>query len=219
MTAPGKNAGDLGFQHILEPGTSDWTLLTLHGTGGDEHDLLPLARKLAPRVALLSPRGKALENGMPRFFRRLAVGQLDIPDLLSRTDELAGFIGAAVEAYGLDSRRILALGFSNGANIAVSLLLRWPGLLCGAALLRPVLPFEPDPIPALAGTDVLITSGAEDPYSSQAQVEQLVSTLNAAGARVSAYTEPHAGHNLAASDLAHAARWLTALTDFGETAR
>ncbi len=119
----------LGFQHVFEPAASDWTLLLLHGTGGDEHDLVGLGRQLAPSAALLSPRGKVLEAGMPRFFRRLAVGQLDIPDLLVRTDELAAFVTAAAQAYGRDPGKIAALGFSNGANIAVSLLLRHPTLL------------------------------------------------------------------------------------------
>ena len=123
---------------------SDWTLLLLHGTGGDEHDLVGLGRQLAPSAALLSPRGKVLEAGMPRFFRRLAVGQLDIPDLLVRTDELAAFVTAAAQAYGRDPGKIAALGFSNGANIAVSLLLRHPQLLSAAALLRPMLPYEPE---------------------------------------------------------------------------
>src|ERR1700684_3463296 len=118
------SARDLGFQHVFEPGTSDWTLLLLHGTGGDEHDLVPIGRRLAPHAAVLSPRGKVLESGMPRFFRRLAVGQLDIPDLLARTDELAAFVAAAAEAYQRDPERIVAVGLSNGANIAASLLLR-----------------------------------------------------------------------------------------------
>lgn len=102
MTAPRQAAADLGFEHVFEPGVSGWTLLLLHGTGGDEHDLLPLGNTLAPQAALLSPRGKVLEQGMPRFFRRLAVGQLDIPDLLARTEELAGFLESAVLAHELD---------------------------------------------------------------------------------------------------------------------
>ena len=107
---------ELGFHHVYEPGRSDWTLLLLHGTGGDEHDLVALGRRLAPQAALLSPRGKVLEAGMPRFFRRLAVGQLDIPDLLVRTDELAAFVTGAAQAYGRDPDKIAALGFSNGKS-------------------------------------------------------------------------------------------------------
>ena len=156
-------ATELGFQHVYEPGTGDWTLVLLHGTGGDERDLLGLGRQVAPSAALLSPRGKVLEGGMPRFFRRLAVGQLDIPDLLVRTDELAAFVTAAAQGYGRDPGKIAALGFSNGANIAVSLLLRHPTLLGAAALLRPMLPYEPEGDLRLPGTDVLIAAGRGRP--------------------------------------------------------
>jgi phospholipase/carboxylesterase len=203
---------ELGFEHVFEPGSSGWTLLLLHGTGGDERDLVPLGRQLAPAAALLSPRGKVLENGMPRFFRRLAVGQLDIPDLLERTDELAAFAGAAAAAYELDPARIVALGFSNGANIAASLLLRRPEVLRGAALLRPMLPYEPDAQPDLDGTDVLVDAGEGDEYSSLDQTERLVQILRAAGARVAVHVEPGAGHGLTQNDLAQAARWLANLT-------
>jgi predicted esterase len=205
-------AGVTGFEHVFEPGTSGWTLLLLHGTGGDEHDLVPLGRQLAPGAALLSPRGKVLEGGVaPRFFRRIAAGQLDIPDLLARTDELAGFVAAAAETHGLDTGRIVALGFSNGANIAVSLLLRHPGLLRGAALLRPMLPYEPDAQPALAGTDVLVAAGGQDPYSSPEQTARLVEILRGAGAQVAAQVEPAAGHGLTQADLAATARWVAGL--------
>jgi predicted esterase len=203
---------DLGFEHLFEPGTSGWTLLLLHGTGGDERDLVPLGRQLAPAAALLSPRGKVLENGMPRFFRRLAVGQLDVPDLLERTDELAAFAGAAAAAYELDPARIVALGFSNGANIAASLLLRRPEVLRGAALLRPMLPYEPDAQPDLDGTDVLVDAGEGDEYSSLDQTERLVQILRTAGARVAVHVEPGAGHGLTQNDLAQAARWVGELT-------
>ena len=142
--SPAANLAELGFAHVFEPGEGPWTLLLLHGTGGDEHDLIGLGRQLAPQAALLSPRGRTLENGMPRFFRRLAVGQLDIPDLLRRTDELASFVTAAAATYKMDPGRVIALGLSNGANIAVSLLLRHPGVLRAAALLRPMLPYEPE---------------------------------------------------------------------------
>lgn len=182
------------FVHIHEPGASDWTLLLLHGTGGDERDLLPLARQLAPGAALLSPRGKVLENGMPRFFRRLAVGQLDIPDLLARSDELAALVGAATATYELDPARIVALGLSNGANIATSLLFRHPGLLRGAALLRPLLPYERQDGLDLHGTDVLIDAGERDPFSSRDQSDRLAELLRAAGAAVSTHLEPGAGH-------------------------
>jgi phospholipase/carboxylesterase len=203
----------LGFTHVFEPGESDWTLLLLHGTGGDEHDLVPVGRRLAPRAAVLSPRGKVLESGMPRFFRRLAVGQLDIPDLLARTDELAAFVAAATEEYQRDPARIVAVGFSNGANIAVSLLLRHPELLRGAALLRPMLPYDPQSPPGLAGTDVLIAAGEGDPYSSPEQTGRLAEILRDAGAEVAVHTEPGAGHNLGPGDLRTLSTWVSGLVD------
>lgn len=205
-------AADLGFQHIYEPGDIGWTLLLLHGTGGDEHDLVPLGRQVAPGASLLSPRGQVLENGMPRFFRRLAVGRLDIPDLLKRTDDLARFVTGAVDAYGLDPDKIVALGLSNGANIAVSLLMRHPSLLRGAALLRAMLPYEPEQTLDLHGTSVLIAAGEGDPYSSPEQIARLIHILRSAGADVAASTEPRAGHGLTQNDLVRAARWLAALT-------
>jgi predicted esterase len=208
-------ATELGFEHVYIPSgptPSDWTLLLLHGTGGDEHDLVPLGRQLAPRAALLSPRGKVLEAGMPRFFRRLAVGQLDIPDLLERTDELAAFIGAAAEAYDRNPDRVAALGFSNGANIGVSLLLRHPTLLRAAALLRPMLPYEPESELALGDVDVLIAAGEGDPYSSPQQTARLAEVLGEAGARVSVHVEPGAGHSLGRGDLRALQTFLAELT-------
>jgi len=203
----------LGFTHVFEPGESDWTLLLLHGTGGDEHDLVPVGRRLAPGAALLSPRGKVLESGMPRFFRRLAVGQLDIPDLLTRTDELSAFVTAATDAYALDPARIVVVGFSNGANIAVSLLLRYAGLLRGAALLRPMLPYEPQSPVQLAGTDALIAAGEGDPYSSPEQTQRLAEILRDAGAEVAVHVEPGAGHNLGPGDLRRLSAWVSGLLD------
>lgn len=205
-------ATQLGFEHVYEPGDSPWTLLLLHGTGGNEHDLVGLARQLAPGAALLSPRGKVLEHGMPRFFRRLAVGQLDIPDLLVRTDELAEFVSAAAAAYERDPQRVVAVGFSNGANIAASLLLRRPDVLRGAALLRAMLPYEPERSPDLTGTDVLIAAGESDPYSPEGQVGRLDEILTGAGASVTTSVEPGAGHGLTQNDLQRLAAWLTELT-------
>jgi phospholipase/carboxylesterase len=206
----------LGFHHIYTPGSSEWTLLLLHGTGGDEHDLIGLGRQLAPGAALLSPRGKVLEGGMPRFFRRLAIGQLDIPDLTERSDELAEFVTAAAGEYELDPGRIVALGLSNGANIAVSMLFRRPGLLHGAALLRPMLPYEPQDTPTLTGTSVLIDAGEGDPYSSAEQTRRLAEIMRSGGALVSVHTEPRAGHNLTQNDLAQTGRWLAALIGGGQ---
>jgi predicted esterase len=202
----------MGFEYVLEPGSSAWTLLLLHGTGGDEHDLVGLGRQLAPQATLLSPRGQVLENGMPRFFRRLAVGRLDIPDLLTRTDELAEFVGAAAAEHELDAHKIVAVGLSNGANIAVSLLMRHPGLLRGAALLRPMLPYEPDGPLDLGGTAVLVDSGEGDPFSPREHSERLAQILRDAGADVTAHLEPGAGHGLTQNDLRLLARWTAELT-------
>jgi phospholipase/carboxylesterase len=212
LTMASADATALAYRHVLEPGTSGWTILALHGTGGDEHDLVPLSRQLAPGAAVLSPRGNVLENGMPRFFARLGIGQLDVPDLLARTDELAAFIGAAGGAYGLDPARIVAVGFSNGANIAASLLMRHPGLLRGAALLRPMLPYEPQTPPALAGTKVLVAAGEGDPYSSPEQIERLAAILSGGGADVELATEPGGGHSLQLGDLRRLDAWMKALT-------
>jgi phospholipase/carboxylesterase len=210
--AAASSSAQLGFAHVYEPGDSPWTLLLLHGTGGDEHDLLSLGRQLTPGAGLLSPRGKVLENGMPRFFRRLAVGRLDIPDLLARTGELAEFVSAAAGTYELDPERVVAVGFSNGANIAASLLLQRPGVLRGAALLRAMLPYEPERLPDLSGTDVLIAAGEDDPYSPPDQVRRLAEILEAAGASVATSVEPGAGHALTQHDLKRLAAWVAALT-------
>ncbi len=147
------------FIHHFAPGTSGRTLLLLHGTGGTEMDMVPLGERLDPAAALLSPRGKSPENGMPRFFRRLAEGVFDEQDLIFRTHELAGFVEGAARTYNFDPRRVVAVGYSNGANIAGALLLLRPGILAGAALLRPMVPLVPAELPKLDGVPVLISAG------------------------------------------------------------
>src|ERR1700682_3042285 len=138
----------LDFKHVSVSG-KDTTVLLLHGTGGDEGDLLPLGARIAPGAALLSPRGKVLEHGMPRFFRRLSMGVFDLEDLKFRTQELAGFTAEAAKHYGFDAKRLLALGYSNGANIAASLMLLQPEVLAGAILRRPIIPLTPEHAPDL----------------------------------------------------------------------
>jgi predicted esterase len=198
----------LGFEHVYERGSSGATLLLLHATGGDERQLLGLGRELAPAATLLAPRGKVLENGgTRRFFARRTVIDLDIDDLLVRTDELADFVAAATGTYGLDPARVTALGYSNGANVAVGLLLRRPEVLSGAALLRPTLPYEPDELPALDGTGVLIAAGARDPYVVPGKAERLAELLRAAGAAVT-FRREASGHALVAADLLTARKWL-----------
>jgi phospholipase/carboxylesterase len=202
---------DLGFIHRFIPATQPGKppLLLLHGTGGNENDLVPLAAQLSPGAALLSPRGKVTENGMPRFFRRLAEGVFDIADLKTRTAELGDFIAAARKIYGIEAP--VAVGFSNGANIAASLLLTRPEVLRGAVLLRAMLPFEPQVPPDLTGKPVLFLSGSNDPIIPADARERLAAVLQAAGAELVHKALP-TGHNLTQNDLTIAAQWLEHLT-------
>jgi phospholipase/carboxylesterase len=199
MTSP-----KLSFTHRFEPGGAP-PLLLLHGTGGDENDLLPLGRMVAPGAALLSPRGKVLEGGMPRFFRRLAEGVFDEQDLRRRAQELADFVEEARNAYGLEAP--VALGFSNGANIASALLLLRPAALAGAALLRPMLPFADPPKADLAGKPVLILSGSMDPIAPPSHAPRLLKLFEEAGAVVRSESLP-AGHGLSQADVTIAKAWI-----------
>ena len=197
---------DLSFIHRFIPGTAP-TILLLHGTGGDELDLLGVGPLLAPGAALLSPRGQVLENGMPRFFRRLAEGVFDQEDLSRRTDDLAVFIASAAQHFGFDSANVIAAGFSNGANIAASLLLAHPGVLRAAILFAPMVPFTPTPLPDLHGTTVFIGAGRVDPLISQAQTEELADLLRATKADVT-LSWHDSGHMLTRPEIAAAADWL-----------
>lgn len=200
------------FEHVYLPGEAPATLLLLHGTGGDENDLVPLGRQLAPQCGLLSPRGKVLEGGVSRrFFRRHAEGRLDIPDLLERTDELATFVTASAQQYGFDPSGVVAIGFSNGANIAASLLFRHPGLLRGAALLRPMLPYEPEEDLDLDSTSVLVAAGGRDPLVPREQTRELVQRLEQSGASVAFSLNEAAGHGLVQGDLSALTAWLEEL--------
>lgn len=202
-------ASSLSFRHRFVAGTDATAppLLLLHGTGGNEDDLLPFGQALRPGAALLSPRGQVLENGMPRFFRRLAEGVFDLDDLRARTAQLGDFVDAARREYGLEPP--VGVGFSNGANIAAALLLLRPGSLAGAILLRPMVPLVPDPLPALAGTDVLIVAGRADPIVPPAQSEALADLLRRSGAAVTIEWLP-GGHGLTRDDLELGQRWLGA---------
>jgi phospholipase/carboxylesterase len=196
------------FVHRVEPGTGPVTLLLLHGTGGDENQLIGLGRQLAPEAALLSPRGQVLEGGVaPRFFARRGIGDLDLDDLRRRGEELAAWVTAACAHYGRDAGRVIALGYSNGANIAVELLFRHGGLLRGAALLRCMLPYRPEEPLSLEGTDVLIVAGDADSYSSPEQVAELAELLRAGGAEVQVSRQP-VGHELVQGDIDALAAWL-----------
>jgi predicted esterase len=197
---------ELGFEHVLVRGPSAFTLLLLHGTGGDEHQLVGLGRQLAPEATLLGPRGKELEDGVSlRFFRRLRLGEFDLPNLIARTGELADFVTAAREEYGLGD--VVALGYSNGANIAASVLFRRPETLAGAALLRATLPFEPETVPAVAGKRVLLATGTRDPYVPETASDRLAELLEAGGADVT-YLKSERGHDLAPEELGAVGEWL-----------
>lgn len=214
-TSTGANdvsAETLGFVHRFVPAAAGGnasapTLLLLHGTGGDEDDLIPLGRMLLPGAALVSPRGKVNEGGALRFFRRIREGVFDQEDLARRTDELARFVSDAAKTYGLPADRFVAVGFSNGANIAGSLLLRRPGLLRGAVLLSPMVPFEPDPGTDLTGTRVFVGAGRADSMVPAAQTERLVEILRGCGADVTVHWEP-GGHAIAAGEITAAQKWL-----------
>jgi predicted esterase len=200
------------FTHRFIPagaGGPACTLLLLHGTGGNEDDLLPLGRMLLPGAALLSPRGRVLERGMPRFFRRLAEGVFDLEDLRARAAELAGFVRTAAATYAFDPARVVAVGFSNGANIAASLLLLHPGVLAGAVLFRPMVPLVPERPPDLAGVPVFIAAGRGDPIVPPEEPERLAALLRAAGAVIALHWEA-AGHGLAGGEVDAAGVWLAA---------
>jgi predicted esterase len=203
------NQTSLDFIHRYEPPSdpSAPVLLLLHGTGGDERDLVPLGRQLHPTAGLLSPRGKVLERGMPRFFRRLAEGVFDLEDLQLRTRDLASFVAAAAAHYRFDAARVVAAGFSNGANIGASLLLLSPGTLAGAVLFRAQVPIVPDPLPVLPRTPVYLSNGKEDPFVTPAETGRLVDLLRNAGAIVTLAWQP-GGHGLTQADVTGASEWM-----------
>ncbi len=198
------------FIHEFVPGTSNRTLLLLHGTGGNERDLIPLGRELDPSAALLNPRGKVLENGMPRFFRRLAEGVFDLEDLKNRTNELADFVAAAAQHYGFASENVIAVGYSNGANIAASMLLLRPEMLRGAVLFRAMVPLIPESLPDLSSVRVWIGAGSEDPIIPTSETQRLVELLRSAGADVTLRFF-NAGHGLTSSEVETARQWLKEL--------
>ena len=185
------------------------TLLLLHGTGGDENDLIPLGEMLAPDAGFLSPRGTVLERSAARFFRRLSEGVFDLEDLHARTKDLIAFIGAAAGEYGFDPHQVVAVGFSNGANIAASVLLTSANTLSAAVLFRPMVPFIPDDPVTLVGTRVFIGAGEGDPIVPAAHSERLAELLQVCGADVTLTWQP-GGHTLTRADVAAAYDWLEA---------
>jgi len=198
------------FIHEFVPGTSSRTLLLLHGTGGNERDLIPLGRELDPNAAFLSPRGKVLENGMPRFFRRLAEGVFDLEDLKHRTNELADFVAAAAQHYGFATDQLVAVGYSNGANIAASMLLLRPEIMHRAILFRAMVPLIPNKLPDLSSMRVWIGAGDQDPIVPASETKRLAELLRRAGADVT-IRFAKAAHGLTNDDLEGARHWLGAL--------
>src|ERR671922_1367334 len=209
-TRKSSSSAELGFIHQFIPASTiqdQVTLLLLHGTGGNEQDLIPLGRELYPRAAIISPRGKVLESGMPRFFRRLAEGVFDIEDLKFRTHELAGFVANASRIYGFDAHKVIAVGYSNGANIAASMLLLKPQTLSGAILFRAMVPLVPDMIPDLSDKRVFMSSGLKDPIATKQEAERLSSLLKEASANVVLQWQ-NSGHELTQHDIQAAKQWL-----------
>jgi phospholipase/carboxylesterase len=199
---------DQDFNHIFVPGDLRLpVLLLLHGTGGDERDLVELGQSVAPGFPILSVRGKVLENGMPRFFRRLAEGVFDLEDLKFRTNELSDFIIKARKQYALGDAPIIALGYSNGANIAASILLSRPEVLDGAVLLRAMVPFEPETLPDLRGKKIQMLSGLMDPIIPADNSTRLAGLLKEAGADVAFSMKP-ASHGLTQSDFSDIKLWM-----------
>jgi predicted esterase len=200
---------DLEFVHkyVPSPGGSPLTFLLLHGTGGNENDLLRLGRELSPGAGLLSPRGRVLENGMPRFFRRLAEGVFDIGDLTDQTHALTRFVESASQAYGFSLDRVVAVGYSNGANIAGSMLILHPESLAGAVLFRPMVPFMPETLPNLLRKPILIFAGERDTIVPREEPQRLEDILSRSGADVTLRWAP-ATHAITGEEVAAAKRWL-----------
>lgn len=207
----------LGFIHKFIPsnvkadrkgrGMDEPTFLLLHGTGGNEEDLIPVAREISSDAAILSPRGKILEDGIAaRFFRRLAEGVFDLEDLKFRTNELANFVNNASKIYGFDLQHVIALGYSNGANIVSSMLLLRPEMLSAAILFRAMVPFVPNSLPDLSDKYIFMSSGLYDSLIPKQDAERLFSLFKSAGAKVSISWQ-NSGHELVMEDVKKAKDW------------
>lgn len=214
------NKTQLGFIHHFIPSnknqerpkgkTPPATLLLLHGTGGNEEDMIPLGQQIDSEAAILSPRGKVLENGMPRFFRRLAEGVFDIEDLKFRTYELADFLERASKVHRFDLQRLVAVGYSNGANIAASCLLLRPDILSYAVLFRPMVPIVPEPLPDLSSKHIFISAGLHDPIVPIQETENLFNLLKKSGADVSINWQNN-GHELILEEIRKVKDWLRSM--------
>ena len=217
-------SNDFGFHHIFvhssysytnssnnkkeyDDANKKLTLVLLHGTGGNEEDLILLGKKIEPNASILSPRGKILENGMPRFFRRLSEGVFDLKDLRIRSHELADFIQKCSVHYKFDLERTIAIGFSNGANIAVSIFFLRPELFQGAILFRAMVPFIPNSLPNLLNKRILISAGLKDPIVSKTETENLYRLFQKTNANTTLKWQP-SGHNLIQEDILVAKQWM-----------
>ena len=200
-----------GYDYRFEPGTdpSAPVLLLLHGTGGDENDLIPFARLVAPSADIVSPRGNVSENGALRFFRRIAEGVFDLEDLAVRTAALLRFMSAASVRHGFEAKRVIALGFSNGANIAASMMLTQPDVLQHGVLIRAMLPFQPAKMPNMHGCSALIAAGRSDQMISGAMTDKLAALMRSAGARVELKWQ-EAGHGMIQADVNEARDYVRA---------
>lgn len=196
------------MKHIFKKGTNEAlpTVVVFHGTGGTENDLIPLAEMVAPGASILSLRGNVAENGMARFFRRLAEGVFDEEDLIFRTNEIRDFLNEAAEQYGFDASNLVALGYSNGANIAASLMFHFEGAFKGAMLHHPMVPMRGLELPDMSGVQVFVAAGRNDGMVPAANTEELVELLEGAGAAVKANWE-HFGHQLTRTEAEAARRW------------
>ena len=214
-------SNDFGFNHIFINSFSNGsnnkkyddrnkklTLVLLHGTGGNEEDLIFLGKKIEPNASVLSPRGKVLENGLPRFFRRLSEGVFDLEDLRIRSHELADFIQKCSLHYKFDLENTIAIGFSNGANISVSMLFLRPEVLQGTILFRAMVPFIPDPLPNLSNKKILLSAGLEDPIVSRNETENLFRLFQKTNAIITLKWQP-SSHNLIQEDILVAKPWIS----------
>jgi phospholipase/carboxylesterase len=202
------------FIHQFVPGKSGATILLLHGTGGDENDLMPIGKGLAPGSAILSPRGRVSEHGAARFFARIAPGVFDEKEVRTRAAELAEWIESAIAKYSIDQTKIYALGYSNGANIAAAMMLLHPGVIAGGLLLRPMAVIRPQPLPDLKGAPILISAGQHDHEIPAPEAEALGRLLSEAGAVVD-FAMQNSGHELIPTDFQIGKQWFAQLLQNG----
>lgn len=203
------------FTHQFIPGqesNTPFTLLLLHGNGGTESDLLLLGRALAPHAPLLSPRGRIIENGKPRFYRLISPADFEVTDLRVRADELASFVRTAAGVYHFDADNLVGVGHSNGANMAVALMLLHPSLLRAGILFRPQpqVPLISNPRPNFENRPILLVAGRNDVEIPSVEIEHLAELLRRSGANVTIKWHS-GGHDLTNEEINLARDWLTLL--------